>query len=154
MAHDQRLAGLITADLWATFNRTDGTISTTLTIVHPDGTSEPLETGWLRASNRANDPRKSIYGAGGLIVRPWHPDTQAASQPVRSGYVERYLVEINPTAALIAKGDRLRLVVSITDAGVLPSAAQLQKMAGETMWVSHSAVYPSRLIVPFVPVSR
>jgi uncharacterized protein len=151
MSTDQRLAGLITADLWATFNRTDGSIATTLTIVHPGGSSEPLETGWLRAANRALDPNQTLYGPGGIVIRPYHPDTQAASEPVRSGYVERYLVEINPTAALIKKGDRLRLVVSITDAGVLPSAIQIEKMAGETMWVSHSSVYPSRVIVPLVP---
>jgi putative CocE/NonD family hydrolase len=150
MPHDTRLAGLITADLWATFNRTDGMVSATVTIVHPDGTSEPLEAGWLRASNRAIDQKQTLHGPRGIVIRPFHPDTKAAAEPVRSGYVERYLIEINPTAALIKAGDRLRLVVSITDAGILPSAMQAEGMAGETMWISHSANYPSRLIVPVV----
>jgi predicted acyl esterase len=140
--------------VWAEFNRTDGSLAATLTIVHPDGSSEPLETGWVRVRNRAIDPQQSLYGPGGIVIRPVHPNTQAAAQPVRSGYAERYLVEINPTAALIKAGDRLRLVLSVTDAGILPSGAQVAAMAGETMWIVHGPDYPSRLIVPLIPGLR
>jgi hypothetical protein len=49
-------------------------------------------------------------------------------------------------------GDRLRLSLSATEAGALPSTIQVQKKAGETMWISYGPPLPSRLLVPFVPV--
>lgn len=150
LATTTKIAGLITADIWAELNRTDGTVDATVTDVHPDGTSQPLETGWLRATNRAVDPARSLIVPGGLDVEPYHPDTLAAKRAVPVGLAQEYEVQINPTSAVLAAGDRIRVDISATDAGVLPSASQIAAMAGETMTVVHGPQHRSRIILPLV----
>jgi putative CocE/NonD family hydrolase len=92
------LNGPILADLWITTTARDAGVTVRLTDVAPDGRSTEISAGWLAASARAVDLRRSRR-VGGELLQPWHPFTQAARLPVRPGEPMRLPVEVFPTAA-------------------------------------------------------
>jgi predicted acyl esterase len=65
----------------------------------------------LRASMRAIDARRSRRNPAGEIVRVWHPHDR--TEPVEPGALERYVVEIWPTANVFAPGHRLQLSLAL-----------------------------------------
>lgn len=108
-----QLTGPITLQLSATATTSDFDWAVRLTDVHPDGSSELISDGYLRASLRQNDPTHSLY-AGGQLVRPFHPAT--TGQPVPLLQATDYAIEIIPTSNIFRAGHRLRL-------DILPVAA-------------------------------
>ena len=79
---------------------------------------------------------------------PYHPYTQESAEPVQPGKVTEYQIEIFPTLATIAGGDRLRLTLSTADTPHLtPLPGQLPQLAGGVYTVSRSASAPSSLTV-------
>jgi uncharacterized protein len=79
---------------------------------------------------------------------PYHPYTQTSAHPVTPGAVTRYQIQIFPTLATIATGDRLRLTLSTTDTPHLtPLPKQLPELAGGIYTIDRSAVAPSSLTV-------
>ena len=104
--------------------------------VTPSGASYPLTEGALLGSLRAVDPGRS-WTAAGMTLLPYHPYTQASARPVTRGAVTEYQIEIFPTLATIATGDRLRLTLSTTDTPHLtPLPAQLPELAGGVYTIS------------------
>lgn len=67
----------------------------------------PLAFGWLRASHRKLDEKKS------LPYRPWH--AHDAHEPLTPGAVCELDIEIWPTSVVLAAGYRLALTVSGQD---------------------------------------
>ena len=66
-----------------------------------------------------------------MTLLPYHPYTKASARPVTPGAVTEYQIEIFPTLATIAAGDRLRLTLSTADTPHLtPLPEQLPKLAG------------------------
>ena len=63
----------------------------------------PVAQGWLRASHRKIDPKKS------LPYRPWH--THDEKQPLKPGQPVEVDVEIWPTCIVVPKGYRIALSV-------------------------------------------
>jgi hypothetical protein len=81
-----------------------------------------------------------------MTVLPYHPYTQASARPVTRGAVTEYQVQIFPTLATIAAGDRLRLTLSTVDTPHLtPLPGQLPKLAGGVYTIDRSAADPSSL---------
>jgi predicted acyl esterase len=68
-----------------------------------------LTRGWLKASHRAVDAKRSEPG------RPWHPLTRDAQQKIKSGEVLDYEIEILATANLFRKGHRICIDVMSAD---------------------------------------
>lgn len=143
-----QLAGPITADLWASFAGNDGTLVATLSSVSPDGASQGIAIGWLRASSRALDEEQTRYDGAGQVIQPFHPFTEEATKPVDPGTVERYLVELVPSAATLPAGHRLRLTIATADTpAILPSIEQILTNA-PTMTIHWGSEYPSAVLVP------
>ena len=63
----------------------------------------PVGQGWLRASHRKVDPKKS------LPYRPWH--THDEKQPLKPGQPVELDVEIWPTCIVVPKGYRIALSI-------------------------------------------
>ncbi len=81
-----------------------------------------------------------------MTVLPYHPYTQASAKPVTPGAVTEYQIQIFPTLATIAAGDRLRLTLSTADTPHLtPLPGQLPKLAGGVYTIARSAAAPSSL---------
>ena len=149
-AQDTTIAGLVSGDIFAKTTRADGALVITLSDVAPDGTAHELNTGWLRLRHRALDPAGNVTDSKGKVIRPDHPMTRDAAQPVTPGATEEYLVEMNPTAAVIAAGHRVRVTIRGGDAGTLPSAYQAADQTGGLLTVLSGPGQSSSVLLPIV----
>ena len=68
-----------------------------------------LTRGWLKASHRALDPKRS------KPWRPWHPLTRAAQQKVTPGEITEYAIDILATANLFRRGHRICVEIASAD---------------------------------------
>ena len=80
----------------------------------------PVAQGWLRASHRKTDPKKS------LPYRPWH--THDEKQPLKPGEVYELDVEIWPTCIVVPAGYRIALSIRGRDYEHDDAAATLSNM--------------------------
>ena len=101
-----------------------------------------ITKGWLRASHRALDARKSTE------MEPYH--THSDPQPIEPGKIYRFDISIEPMAHRFKKGNRVRLEIVNGDSVVtdvlwthyyLPN-----KIGSDTIY--HSAEHPSALTLP------
>jgi putative CocE/NonD family hydrolase len=147
-----KIAGLITADLWAKLSVTDATLVAVLSEVEPSGASNQLTAGYLTASQRAVDPSLSTYGPKKLMIRPWHPFTKESQQPVTPEEATEYKVEIYPTAALVKAGDRLRLTIGTANTFTsLPTLPTLGSELGGTITLLDGGRHASSVLLPMAP---
>ncbi|HEY2772242.1 MAG TPA: CocE/NonD family hydrolase [Solirubrobacteraceae bacterium] len=145
LAHAKTIAGPVTATVYASSTTPETEFAAELEEVTPNGTSYPLTEGALLGSLRAVDSRRS-WSAGGMTVLPYHPYTQSSARPVSPGAVTEYQIQVFPTLATVAAGDRIRLTLSTADAPHLtPLPGQLPELAGGVYTISRSASAPSSL---------
>jgi uncharacterized protein len=143
--HPQAVAGPVTATIYASSTTPETQLVAELEDVTPSGSSYPLTEGALLGSLRAVDQSRS-WSAGGMTLLPYHPYTQSSAAPVTPGAVTEYQIEIFPTLATIAAGDRLRLTLSTADTPHLtPLPQQLPQLAGGVYTIQHAAGAPSSL---------
>ncbi|MEA2353426.1 MAG: uncharacterized protein QOJ14_1840, partial [Thermoleophilaceae bacterium] len=102
--------------------------------VAPSGSARLITSGWLRASFRRVDPKRSRPGA------PYLPDDRQV--PVTLGLQTLYRMDIWDTAYTLAPGHRLRLWLSSSDS---PNHEPLP-VAGRNL-ILHEKAYPSQLIL-------
>jgi putative CocE/NonD family hydrolase len=141
----QAVAGPVTATVYASSTTPQTELVAELEDVTPSGASYPLTEGALLGSLRAVDRQRS-WSAHGLTLLPYHPYTKASARPVKPGAVTKYQIEIFPTLATIARGDRLRLTLSTSDSPHLtPLPEQLPELAGGVYSIEHSAGHLSAL---------
>jgi putative CocE/NonD family hydrolase len=146
----ETIAGPMTATVYMSANTTDTELVAEIDDVTPDGTSFPLTEGALDGSLRAVDPGRSWIVDGSELL-PYHPYTQASAQAVIPGQVTEYQVEIFPTLATIAAGNRIRLTLSTADTPhLVPIPQDLANMVGGVYTVEHSAAAPSSLTVDLI----
>jgi putative CocE/NonD family hydrolase len=145
LAHPETVAGPITATVYASSTTPETELVAELEEVTPNGTSYPLTEGALLGSLRAVNQRRS-WTAAGMTILPYHPYTKASARPVTRGAVTKYQIQVFPTLATIATGDRLRLTLSTTDAPHLtPLPGQLPELATGLYTIERSPAAPSSL---------
>jgi len=147
-----KVAGMISANLWAKLSTTDATLIAVLSEVEPSGASNQITAGYLLASQRAVDPALSTYGPKHLMIRPWHPYTKESQQAVTPGEATEYDVEIYPTSAIVKAGDRLRLTIGTADTpSTLTPLPDLGQELGGTITLLHDPQHPSNVLLPIAP---
>jgi putative CocE/NonD family hydrolase len=150
------IAGPIDATIYATSTAPDTYLEATLEDI-PSGTSTsstPITSGGLLGSFRALDRNLSWFAPDGKPLIPYHPYTQASQTPVPTGKVTRFDIEVFPTFAEIAKGERLRLTITTSDSPHLVfNSSQLQNLAGGVYEVQRNSTAASFLEVPIAPAS-
>jgi predicted acyl esterase len=123
----------------------------------PDNLPErEIVRGWLKASHRALDPKRS------KPWKPWPLLTREAQKPVVPGEINEYAIEILSSANMFKKGHRICLDITSTDvptgtAGfhnveyfpyhICSSKTVLHK-------VYHNEKYPSYLLLPIIPKDK
>jgi putative CocE/NonD family hydrolase len=104
--------------------------------------SQLVTKGWLRASHRALDEKRSTE------MEPYHTHTDP--QPLKPGEVYRFDISVEPNAFRFRKGSRIRLELANGDSPITDVLwthyYQPNKIGQDTIW--HSAKYPSQLILP------
>lgn len=144
--HALNFDGTSMAKLFVSTSRPDAFITARLEDVAPDGTSTPLTNGWQLLSLRKVERARSTFSRG-MMIQPWHPDTRASVQKIKTGKVYRLDVEIFPTAARIPAGDSLRLSIQTSDEPHLtPSVPTALNQLGGSVTVYSSKRYPSALV--------
>ncbi|MBI4630057.1 MAG: CocE/NonD family hydrolase [Candidatus Rokubacteria bacterium] len=142
-ARPTEITGPIAFTLVAQSSATDTDWFVSLLEEAPDGTARSLTKGWLRASHRALDPKRSRRW------QPWHP--HAESVPLKPNTPEEFVIEVVSTCNLFQPGHRLRLEIascdSVTDNFVWYHAA-LPTRARNTVLEGRRG---SRLLLPFIP---
>jgi uncharacterized protein len=152
MQADTKIAGLITANLWAKLSSTDATLIGVLSEVEPSGASNQITAGFLLASQRAVDPALSTYGPNKLMIRPWHPFTKESQQAVTPNEPTEYKVEIYPTSAIVKAGDRLRLTLATANTpSTLTPLPDLGQELGGTITLLDGGQHASNVLLPFAP---
>jgi len=129
-----RLAGPSEFSFWAVTEASDMAWVARLIDVAPDGSQQIVTQGWLRASFRHVDPKRSRPGAPYL--------TDDRDTPVVIGANQRYRMDIWDTAYTIKPGHRLRLWLSSSD---FPTHTPLPE-AGRNL-IFHDAKHPSQLLL-------
>jgi len=113
-----------------------------------------LTRGWLKASHRALDEKRSKPG------RPWHPLTREAQKPVVPGEINEYAIEILSMANLFKKGHRICVDITSLDLATGTCGAtnveyipyHLCSSKTTVHKVYHNEKYPSHLLLPVVPL--
>jgi putative CocE/NonD family hydrolase len=143
---DVEVSGPITLRLWATATSPNLDWMVRLTDVSPDGASEWITDGQLRASLRRVDEAQSLKNQQGEIVFPFH--TYAAHESVPVGQPVEYLITVTPTSNVFAAGHRIRL-------DVVPVAAQSFDAArtggAGAVLIHQGGIHASSVMLPVVP---
>jgi uncharacterized protein len=138
LASGVEITGPVAAKLWLSSQTADADVFLALRLLDPDGKEitfigsndprVPVGLGWLRASHRKLDAKKS------LPYRPWH--THDEEWPLQPGQPVELDVEIWPTSIVVPPGYQLALSIRGKDYEVdgndvaLPNAAYPMKGVG------------------------
>lgn len=114
-AQDMELVGQAIIDLSLSVSRDDAAVFVYLEDVAPDGRVTYITEGQLRAIHRAPAEAASLPFDQGPAA---HSFARAAAQAVRPGQLMRLRFALNPTAALVREGHRLRIAIAGADANV------------------------------------
>ncbi len=112
-----------------------------------------MSTGWLKASHRELDEKKS---------KPWlphHPHTR--SIPVVPGKIYEYAIRIFSMSNVFRKGHRIELELSsqepFGDAAITllpPDSFHLPSGRATTHKIYRDKNHPSHLLLPVIPMKR
>jgi uncharacterized protein len=169
LATDVLIAGPAVLNLFAAVDQDDTNWFITLKDIGPDvsirtvrdGEREmptdlperEVTRGWLKASHRAVDPKRS------KPWRPWHPLTREAQRKVVPGDIVEYAIEIMATANLFRRGHRICLEIASADmptgVGGAPNAEYVPNHIVSSRMtlhkIYHDAKCPSHLLLPIIP---
>jgi putative CocE/NonD family hydrolase len=154
LANALEVTGPVVLVLWVSSTTEDMDIFATLRNIGPDGNDVfevgqqgqpvPVAKGWLRASHRALDERRS------LPYRPYH--AHARRDWLRKDEVVRVEVEIWPTCMVFAKGHRIRLDIQPRDGiGAAPYTHYSADYNSGANTIHAGGTRASYLLLPVIP---
>ncbi len=103
LTRDAEFFGSGSANLWLSSTASDTDLQITLTEVRPDGQEAYVARGWLRASHRVLDARRSTR------LAPFHTDQETDSRPLVPGRPTLMRVQLWPFNYVFRKGSSVRL---------------------------------------------
>ncbi len=105
LADDLAVVGPSSVDLWLTSTAADTDIQVTLSEVRPDGLEAYVQSGWMRASHRYNDPKRETR------IAPWPTHLEADAAPLPAGQLSQVRVGLLQVAHLFRRGSRIRISI-------------------------------------------
>jgi putative CocE/NonD family hydrolase len=147
---DTEIIGYIALYLYASIATDDADFIVKVKDVSPDGSEFVLSRGWLKASHREVDKKKS------KLWQPYHPHLQA--EPVVPGEINEYAIEIRPIANLFKKGHQIKLEIWGCDYPAdpmdltlcWPSWSHLSYDKETSYKIYHTPKYSSHLVLPII----
>jgi hypothetical protein len=146
LAEDTTLVGPGSVDVWLRSSAPDTDLQVTLTEVRPDGLEAYVQSGWLRASHRKLDRRRS----SAIDPRPTHLERDAS--PLPAGDFTKIRLAIFAVAHVFRAGSRIR--VSLEAPGGdrtrwhFDTASTGGAIVDEIAW---GGAHRSRVVLPVVP---
>jgi predicted acyl esterase len=157
LKQDTEVTGPVVLVMWIASSTEDMDIFATLRNIGPDGKEifemgqqsqpVPVAKGWLRASHRKLDEKRS------LPHRPFHLQTHR--EPLEPGKPVKVEVEIWPTCMVFAKGHRIRLDVQPRDGiGSAPYTHYSGDYNTGTNTIFTGGKRASYLLLPVIPKKK
>ncbi len=145
LPRDTVMVGPGSVDLWLKSTARDTDLEVTLTEVRPDGKETYVQSGWLRASQRALDPGATTE----LSPRQTHLRSDARPLPKNSFTPVR--VKLYAIGHAFRSGSRIRITVQ-APGGNRPRWAftALPAKGTVTNSIAHDAAHPSSIVLPLV----
>jgi len=147
LKRDKVLAGPASLDLWLKSTANDTDLQATVTEIRPDGQETYVQRGWLSASHRKLDRKRSTR------LRPYQTHLRKDAKPLVPGRATRMRLEVFPFAHAFRKGSRLRVWIE-APTGHTGFWAFKPVLDPATNTVLHDAAHPSRFVVGVVPGAR
>jgi len=145
LATDQVMIGSASADLWVRSATGEADLGVTLSEVRPDGSEVYIQSGTLRATQRA-------LAADATDLLPLHTNFEADAAPLPVDEFTEARIEILPFGQIVRAGSRIRISVHTPGGDKVRWSYILAKQPkGTTIDIGHSAAYPSAVVLPVVP---
>jgi uncharacterized protein len=137
-------AGAVQA--WIRASTPDVDLQVTVSEVRPDGKETFVQNGWLRASERKLDPRKST------LLEPVPTFSARDAAPLPKGRFTKVTVPLYYEGHAYRAGSRIRITIAAPN-GAQPvwSFAETRPKGRATVSVAFSRKLPSRVVLPVVP---
>jgi len=121
----------------------DTDLEVTISEVRPDGSEVYVQSGWLRASQRALDEDASTE------LMPVHTHLEEDAEPLEPGEFTPVRVEIFPFAHPFRAGSQIRITIDAP--GSARAVWEFETLdLGETVTIAHDAEHPSQVVLPVV----
>jgi uncharacterized protein len=132
---------------WIKSPARDVDLQVTVSEVRPDGVETFVQSGWLRASMRKLDPRKSTLLEPVLSLR------RKDAAPLPGGRFARVTVPLYYEGHAYRAGSRIRVTIAAPsgDQPVWSFKNTVPSSGKASVSLAHGAAMPSRLILPVVP---
>jgi putative CocE/NonD family hydrolase len=145
LTRDAEFFGPGSVDMWLSSTATDTDVQVTVSEVRPDGQEQYIQRGWLRMSHRKLDPVKST------VLRPFHTDLAADSEPLTPGQATFARLEIWPFDHVFRKGSSIRITFD-TPASYLYTFSGFQFLPNPAQnAVYHDPWHVSSVVLPLIP---
>ncbi|MFT6051590.1 MAG: putative acyl esterase [Halioglobus sp.] len=148
LTQDMVFVGSGSVDLYIQSTAEDADIEVLLSEVRSDGFETYVQAGWLRASQRTLDENRATE------LRPVKTHLEVDSTPLPPGEFVEARVEIFPFAHIFRAGSRIRLQIDTPgDSRELWKFKLLEYDVAVTHTIAHSGMYPSSIVLPFIPLA-
>ena len=146
LAQNTTVVGAGRVDLWVKASKPSVDLQATITEVRPDGKETFVQGGWLRASKRKLDAKKSTLVDPHLSLRR----TDAA--PLPKGKYSEVNVPLYYEGHVYRAGSRIRVTISAPN-GTQPIWAfgETEPKGTSNVAIELSPTTPSSLVLPVVP---
>ncbi|MCW2968851.1 MAG: CocE/NonD family hydrolase [Solirubrobacteraceae bacterium] len=145
LSADTTVVGPGAVQVWLQSSTPDVDLQATVSEVRPDGMETFVQSGWLRASRRKLDPKKST------LLAPVPSLTKADAAPLPKGKWTKVIVPLYYEGHAYRAGSRIRVTITA------PSGDQPIWSFGTTVptgtasvTLAHSPAMPSRVVLPVV----
>jgi hypothetical protein len=131
---------------WVKSQARDVDLQVTVSEVRPDGLETYVQSGWLRASGRKLDSRKST------LLAPVPSFRRKDAAPLPRGKFAKVIVPLYYEGHAYRAGSRIRVTIS-APSGDQPVWAfgRAVPRGATSVTIGHGASMPSRLVLPVVP---
>jgi predicted acyl esterase len=144
LAADLYVAGSGSADLWVSADAPDTDLEVTISEIRADGTEIYVQSGWLRASQRA-------LADTSTELLPMHTHAEADAAPL-AGEPVLARVQIHPFAHAFRAGSRVRVTVDAPGNNRGEWSFRTIDDGSTTVEVLHDAEHPSSIVLAVVPL--
>ena len=132
--------------VWVKASAPSVDLQATVSEVRPDGKETFVQSGWLRADERALDDAQST------LLAPMPTYAAKDVRPLPAGRYTEVTIPLYYEGHAYRRGSRIRLTIS-APGGDQPiwAFAQTRPSHPAKVWIGHSRAMPSRLILPIIP---
>lgn len=134
------------ADIWLSATAPNTDLQVTVSEVRPDGQEMFVQRGWLRASKREQDVKRST------VLRPYSTFLREDDKPLVAGQPVLARVEINKFAHVFRAGSSIRVTIDTPSNTGYWVFGNDKTPSVNTIW--HDASHPSKVVLGFVPYAH